>query len=326
MKKITFSGAIKEALYEEMKRDKSVYLIGQDVGRHGGWFGVTKGLYEEFGPERIIDTPISELIISGSSVGAALMGMRPVAEIMYADFLTLAADHIVNQAAKERYMFQDKDVSVPLVIRTAFGAGGGGGAHHCQNLEMWFAHIPGLKVVMPSTPYDAKGLLKASIRDENPVIFFEHRYLYDNLEELIPEEEYIIPLGEADIKKNGKDVTIITLGAMLQKVLNVAEELNKEGIEAEIVDLRTLRPLDHRTIIKSVKKTGRVVIITEAWKTCGISSEIAALIADEAFSFLKAPIKRIGSLEMPTPVSPILEKAYLPDENDILMQVRKILN
>jgi len=326
MKKITFSKAIKEAMIEEMRRDEQVYLIGQDVGRYGGWFGVSKGMYEEFGPDRIIDTPISEMIISGSSVGAALIGMRPIAEIMYTDFLTLASDHIVNSAAKERYMFQDENISVPLVIRTAFGAGKGGGAHHCQNLENWFAHVPGLKVVMPSTPFDAKGLLKSAIRDDNPVVFFEHRALYDSLEEVIPDEEYTIPLGEADIKRKGNDVTIITLGAMLQKVLNVAEKLNQEGIETEIVDLRTLRPLDKETIIKSVKKTGRAVIVTEAWKTCGISGEIAALIAEDAFSSLKAPIKRIGSLEMPTPVSPILEKVYLPNENDILIKVKEVLD
>lgn len=326
MRHITFSSAIREAMREEIARDDTVYLIGQEIGPFGGFFGVTKGLWEEFGERRIIEPPVSESAIVGSCVGACMMGMRPVAEIMYADFLLYSMDSIVNSCAKARYA-SGGEISMPMVIRTAFGRGPrfSGDAEHVQNFEAWFAHVPGLKVVMPSTPYDAKGLLKASIRDNNPVIFLEHRSLYDILTGPVPEEEYLVPLGKADIKRAGKDVTLIATGAMVHQALSVADKLASENISVEVVDPRTLRPMDTDTFIASVKKTGRVVILHEAWVTCGIGAEIAAQIADRAFGVLKAPIKRIGPLESPAPMSPILKRAYLPDDTKVINTIKELL-
>jgi pyruvate dehydrogenase E1 component beta subunit len=311
---------------EEMLRDGTVYLIGQEIGPFGGFFGVTKGLWEEFGEERIIETPVSESAIVGSCVGACMLDMRPVAEIMYADFLTCAMDSIVNSAAKARYA-SGGEINIPMVVRAAFGHRPrfGGDAEHMQNFEAWFAHVPGLKVVMPSTPYDAKGLLKSSIRDNNPVIFLEHMALYDTLAGPVPEEEYTVPLGEADVKREGKDVTLIATGAMVHQALAVADRLASEGISVEVVDPRTLRPLDSSALVASAKKTGRVVILHEAWITCGIGAEIAAQIAEQAFDELKSPVRRIGPLDSPAPMSPILKMTYLPDDAKVINTIKEML-
>lgn len=295
---------------EEMRRDGDVFLLGEDVGVYGGSFGVSAGMIDEFGPERVMDTPISEAAIAGAAVGAAAAGMRPVFEIMFSDFVTITMDQIVNQAAKLKFMTGGQ-ASVPLVLRTAGGSGTGAAAQHSQSLESWFCHVPGLKVVAPSTPYDAKGLLKAAIRDDNPVIFFEHKLLYKQEGE-VPEEDYVLPIGKADVKRQGSDVTIITYSRMAPVCLEAAGKLNKQGVSAEVVDLRTLKPLDTETIINSVKKTGRALIVHEACKTGGLGGEVAAVIADEAFSYLKAPVKRLGGLDIPVPFSKELEKNAVP--------------
>lgn len=324
MRKIAYREALKEALREEMRRDARVFLLGEDIGRYwGGAFKVTKGLAEEFGDERVIDTPISESAIVGAAVGAAITGMRPVAEIMFGDLTTLAMDQIANQAAKIRYMFGGQ-AKCPIVIRTPFGAGVNIAAHHSQSLEAWFMHVPGLYVAVPSTAYDAKGLLKTAIRGDNPVIFCEHKLLYP-LEGEVPEEEYTIPFGVADIKREGTDVTIVATLIMVHKALNAAEELAAEGISIEVIDPRTLTPLDKQTIIKSVKKTGRVVIVTEDCKTAGVSAEIAAVIAEEAIDYLDAPIKRIAEPDTPIPFSPSLEQFVIPDEKTIVKAVKEVV-
>lgn len=316
MKEITYAQAIKEAMSEEMRRDENVFLMGEDVGLYGGAFGVSVGMFEEFGEERVRDTPISEAAITGTAAGAAVTGMRPIVEIMFSDFTTLAMDMLVNQAAKMRYMFGGK-AKVPMVLRTAGGSGTGAAAQHSQSLEAWYCHIPGLKVVVPSTPYDAKGLLKAAIRDDNPVIFIEQKLLYRK-KGMVPIEDYIIELGKADVKREGRDLTIITYGRMIPTCLEVAEEMVKEGIEIEVVDPRTLHPLDKETLIASVKKTGKLLIVHEAVQTGGIGGEIAALIADsEAFYYLDAPIKRLGGLDIPIPYCPELEKNAVPTAEKI---------
>ena len=316
MSEITYAQAIKEAMSEEMRRDENVFLMGEDVGLYGGAFGVSVGMFEEFGEERVRDTPISEAVIAGAAAGAAVTGMRPIAEIMFSDFTTISMDQLVNQAAKMRYMFGGK-AKVPMVLRTPGGSGTGAAAQHSQSLEAWFCHVPGLKVVIPSTPYDAKGLLKAAIRDDNPVVFIEQKLLYRKKGE-VPEEDYVIELGKADVKKEGKDLTIITYGRMVPTCLAVAEELGKEGIDIEVVDPRTLLPLDKDTLIKSAKKTGKVLIVHEAVQTGGFGGEIAAVIADsEAFYYLDAPIKRLGGLDVPIPYCPELEKNVVPTEEKI---------
>lgn len=308
-----------------MLRDETVFLLGEDVGRYWkGAFKVTKGLAEEFGDERVRDTPISESAIIGVAAGAAITGMRPVAEIMFGDLSALAMDQIANQAAKLRYMFGGQ-AKVPLVIRMPFGAGVNIAAHHSQSLEAWFMHAPGLKVAMPSTPYDAKGLLKTAIRDDNPVMFFEHKLLYSVKGE-VPEEEYTVPLGVADVKREGEDVTIVATLYMVHKSLAAAEELNKQGISTEVVDLRTLVPLDKQAIVNSVKKTGRIVVVTEDCKTGGVSAEIAAVVAEEAIDYLDAPVKRVAEPDTPIPFSPPLEKFVIPDENRIIGAVREIVH
>jgi acetoin:2,6-dichlorophenolindophenol oxidoreductase subunit beta len=328
MKELTFLEAINEALHEEMARDERVYLIGEDVrvgyGR-GGVFGASQGLFAKFGPERVIDTPISESAIAGTSVGAALWGMRPVAEIMFADFLALAMDHIANSAAKMRYAYAG-EATVPVVFRMAYGAGVGAALHHSQSTEAWIMNVPGLKVVLPSTPADAKGLLKSSIRDDNPVVFFEHKLLYSRLKGPVPDGEYLIPLGKADIKREGEDLTIIATGAMVHQALAAADLLAKEGVKAEVLDPRTLVPLDKQTILESVKKTGKVVIVHEAPIFGGFGGEIAATIADEAFYSLDAPIKRVGAPYTPVPAHPILEKFYLPNAEKIVKAAKEILS
>ena len=319
-REITLGEAIREALAEELSRDPAVFLMGIDVGRAGGVFMVTQGLQEEFGKERVRDTPISEPAITGLGVGAAMTGMRPVVEIMFSDFLTLAAEQLVNQAAKFCYMTAGQ-VSVPMVLRTAMGAGRGAAAQHSQSLHAWMAHIPGLKVVMPATPYDAKGLLKAAIRDDNPVVFFEDKMSYDN-KGLVPTGDYTVPLGVADVKRVGESVTLVATSSMVQVALKAADLLAAEDISAEVVDPRTLKPLDRETIVESVKKTGRAVVIDEGHLSYGVTAEIASIIADEAFDYLDAPVKRIGATDVPVPMVPVLEQATIPSEEWVVEAVK----
>jgi pyruvate/2-oxoglutarate/acetoin dehydrogenase E1 component len=324
MREITYAEAIREALRQEMTRDESVFLMGEDVGRYGGAFGVSYGLMDEFGEERVRDTPISEAGIMGAATGAALMGMRPVAEIMFMDFTTIAMDQLVNQAAKLRFMFGGK-AEVPLVLRTPAGSGTGASAHHSQSLEAWFVHVPGLKVVMPTTPYDVKGLLLSSIRDNNPVVFVEHKLLYKTKGH-VPEEEYTIPLGVAEVRRPGRDLTIVATSIMVPRALQAAETLAEEGIEAEVVDPRTLRPLDDETIVGSIIKTGRALIAHEACKTGGVGAEIAATIVEsEAFDYLDAPIKRLAGLDIPVPYNRNLERHMVPQVENIIAAARDLV-
>ena len=323
MTELSYSQAINAALREEMLRNPLVFLLGEDIGEHGGAFGVTKGLWREFGSKRLVNTPISEAAIVGAAVGAALAGCRPVAEIMYMDFITLAMDQIVNQAAKIRYMFGGK-ATVPLVVRTPAGAGRGNAAQHMQSLEAWFVHVPGLKVVMPSTPYDAKGLLKTAIRDDNPVIFIEHKLLYATKGQ-VPEQEYTIPFGQADIKRHGKDVTIVATSRMVLFALAAADTLQEEGIDAEVIDPRSLVPLDITAIVDSVKKTHRAVVVHEACRRGGIGAEIAAEVQEQAFDHLDAPILRVANPNVPIPFAKDLEAAAIPDEQRIVAAVRDLV-
>jgi len=324
MKRTTYREALREALREEMRRDSSVFLLGEDIGRQwGGAFKVTDGLAQEFGDERVRDTPISESAIVGAGVGAAITGMRPVAEIMFGDLTALAMDQIANQAAKIRYMFGGQ-ASCPLVIRTPFGAGVNIASHHSQSLEAWFMHVPGLQVAVPSTPYDAKGLLKTAIRGNNPVFFCEHKLLYP-VEGDVPEEEYTIPFGVADVKRKGSDVTVVATLYMVHKALNAAATLEEEGVNAEVIDPRTLTPLDKKTIIDSVKKTGRLVIVSEDCKTAGVSAEIASVVAEEAIDYLDAPIKRVTCADTPIPFSPPLEQYVIPNEKAIIKAVKEVV-
>ncbi len=324
MKEISYRDALNEALREEMLRDKTVFLLGEDIGRYWeGAFKVTKGLAQEFGDERVRDTPISESAIIGTAVGAAITGMRPVAEIMFGDLTALAMDQIANQAAKIHYMFGGQ-AKAPLVIRTPFGAGVNIAAHHSQSLEAWFMHVPGLFVAVPSDPYDAKGLLKTAIRGDNPVMFCEHKLLYP-VKGLIPEEDYTIPFGVADVKREGKDVTIVATMFMVHTALEAAKTLEKEGINSEVVDPRTLAPLDKRAIINSVKKTGRLIVVSEDCKTAGVTAEIAAVAAEEAIDYLDAPIKRVAAMDAPIPFSPPLEKYVIPNEKNIIKAVKEII-
>ncbi len=318
----TMRSMITEALDEEMANDPTVFLIGEDIAEYGGTLQLTVGLYEKYGEERVIDTPISESALTGLCVGAAMMGMKPVLELMFADFLPIAADQLVNNAAKMCYAYNG-DMMVPMVVRAPFGAGSRSGMHHSQNLENWFVNVPGIKVVMPSNAYDAKGLLKASIRDPNPVIFLEHKMLLGTRSE-IPEEEYVVELGKADIKRTGTDVTLLSWGAMVNKCLEAAEKLNPD-ISCEVVDLRTLSPLDTETIVESVKKTSRLVVVHEAPLTGGLGGEIVALVADKAFGYLDAPLKRVGGPDTPVPFSPPLEDAYIPSVQSIIDVVKGLI-
>ena len=322
MKELRYARVINEALREEMTRDKRVCLLGEDIGRGGGSWSATRGLLEEFGPDRVKDMPIVENTIIGIALGMAMSGLRPVAEIMFMDFITLCMDQIVNGIAKERYRFAGL-FEAPVTIRAPAGAAGGAGCDHSQSLEAWFAHVPGLKVVMPSTAYDLKGLLKSSIRDDDPVIFIEHKGLYA-LKGEIPEEEYTIPLGKADVKRQGKDVTIVATGRMVFEAMKAADELAHDGISLEVVDPRTISPLDKETILNSVKKTGRLVIAHEAVRAFGIGAEIAAMVQEEAFDSLDAPIKRVGAAFTPLPVSKPMEDRCLPWAKDIVQAVRQI--
>lgn len=324
MREITYKDAIREAMCEEMRRDENVYFMGEDIGAYCGAFGVSKGMLEEFGPERILEPPISETAFMGAGVGSAITGMRPIVELMFSDFMAVCYDQIINQAAKMHFMFAGK-VSVPMVIRTASGGGTGAAAQHSQSLEQMYCHVPGLKVVVPSTAYDAKGLLKASIRDNNTVVFLEQKRLYKN-KGLVPEEDYTIPLGVADIKREGKDVSIITYGRMVPMSLEVAEKLEKEGISVEVLDLRTLSPLDTEAIIATAKKTRRVVVVHEAVQFGGFGGEVVSTIADsDAFYYLDAPIKRVGALYCPVPFNPVLEANTFPTPERIEAAVRETL-
>lgn len=321
MKETRYIRAVNEALEEEMARDENVFVIGEDVGGPGGAFSATRGLLGAFGERRVRDTPISESAIVGLSIGAAIQGLRPVAEIMFADFLTVCMDQIVNQMAKTRYMFGGM-YSLPVVVRTPGGGGLNAGPQHSQCLESWFAHVPGLKVVMPSTPYDAKGLLKSAIRDENPVIFFEHKALYA-LKGEIPEEEYLVPIGKADVKRTGKDVTVVAASRMVHHVLEAAKVLENEGIDVEVIDLRTISPLDKETIFSSVEKTSRLVVAHEAVKSFGIGAEIAAMVSEEMIEHLDAPVLRVGAPFVPVPFN--LESAYLPTSEDVVKAVKRVV-
>jgi pyruvate/2-oxoglutarate/acetoin dehydrogenase E1 component len=322
-KTITYRQALADAALEEMRRDDRVFVMGEDVGLYGGAYGATRGLFQEFGFARVKDTPISEATIAGSAVGAAMSGLRPIAEIMYVDFTPLAMDQIANQGAKNRYMFGGKTI-VPLVIRTEGGAGRSIAAHHSQSLEALWTHFPGIYVVMPSTPFDAKGLLKAAIRDDNPVMFIEHKMLY-NSEGFVPDEDYVIPFGVADVKREGTDVTVVTYSRMVLRSLEAAEQLAEEGIQVEVIDLRTLKPLDMETIAASVKKTGRVVGVTEAYKTGSFISELAVRIQEEVFDWLDAPIVRVTAADVPVPMSEPLEDACIPSVSRIIAGIRQVL-
>ena len=317
MREITYSEAIREAMSEEMRANPSVFLMGEDVGVFNGVWGVSAGMLEEFGHERIRDTAISEINIIGSGLGAALVGMRPIVEIMFGDFLMCAGDQLVNQVAKARFMSGGK-ANVPLTIRVTTGAPGSSGAQHSQSPESWFMNVPGLKIVVPSTPADAKGLLKTAMRGEDPVLFFEHKMLYALTGQVPEDPDYMVPFGVASVLKEGKDVTIIGIGLMVQKALTAAKKLAEKGIDAEVIDPRTLVPMDKETLIKSVAKTGRVVVVHEAHKRAGPGAEIAAMLAEEAIEYLDGPIMRIGAVNVPLPYSPELENHVLPNENDII--------
>jgi pyruvate/2-oxoglutarate/acetoin dehydrogenase E1 component len=319
---VTYVEALRQALAEEMARDERVFLIGEDIATYGGAFKVTDGLVDRFGAARVIDTPISESAIVGAAVGAAYMGMRPVAEMQFMDFVSCAFDMITNFAAKSRYRC---GLGVPLVVRGPCGGGVGGGPFHSVNPEAFFLNTPGLKIVEPSTAYDAKGLLKASIRDEDPVLFFEHKFLYRRIKDDVPDEDYIVPLGRAITRRDGRDATIVTFGAMVHTALEAAEALSGEGVEIEVLDLRTLAPLDREAVVTSVAKTSRVAVLYEAPRTGGIGGEIAALIAEEAFEFLDAPVMRIASLDTPVPYSPPLEAAFMPTRDKVIAAVKQLV-
>lgn len=324
MREITYRDAIREAMCEEMRRDESVYFMGEDIGVYCGAFGVSKGMIQEFGEERVRETPISETAYIGAGIGSAITGMRPIVELMFSDFMAVCYDQIINQAAKMHFMFAGK-VNVPMVIRTPSGGGTGAAAQHSQSLEQMYCHVPGLKVVVPSTPYDAKGLLKASIRDNNTVIFLEQKRLYKE-KGPVPEEEYEIPLGVADIKREGTDVSVITYGRMVQMSLAVAEKLAAEGVSVEVLDLRTLSPLDTNAIIETAKKTRRVVVVHEAVQFGGFGGEVVSTITDsDAFYYLDAPIKRVGGLFCPVPFNPSLEANAFPTPERIEAAIRSVL-
>jgi pyruvate/2-oxoglutarate/acetoin dehydrogenase E1 component len=323
MATMTFAQALNHAHKLEMQRDANIYVAGEDVGVYGGIFGVTGGLLDQFGDKRVRDTPITESAIVGTAVGAAAAGLRPVIELMFVDFIGVALDQLYNQAAKMKYMFGGK-AKLPITLRTTCGAGMGAAAQHSQCLEAWFMHIPGLKVVMPSTPYDAKGLLISAIRDDNPVVFIEHKMLYGTQGE-VPEDSYVVPLGKADIKREGKDTTVVATAMMVGRALSAAEKLAADGISLEVVDPRTLSPLDEETILNSVKKTHRLLIVHEEVKFAGSGAEIAAMVAEKAFDYLDAPIVRVGAPFTPVPFSPALEQEFIPSEEKIIQAAKKMM-
>lgn len=321
MPNVTYLEAIRSGIWEEMERDSTVFCIGEDIGIYGGAFKVTEGLIDRFGPERVIDTPIAESAIVGAAFGAALTGMRPVAEFQFMDFLPCAFNQITNMVAKAHFRW---DAPAPLVIRGPSGGGVHGGPFHSQNPEAYFTHTPGLKVVCPATAYDAKGLIKSAIRDNNPVIFFEHKFLYRRIKEELPAEEYVVPIGKARVARQGRDVSVITYASMVQVALEAAETLAKEDIEVEVLDLRTLLPLDREGIANTVRRTNRVILLHEDVKTGGIAGEIAAIINEEAFDELDAPIVRIASRDTPVPFSPPLEAVFMPNVADVVREVRRL--
>ncbi len=325
VREISYQEAIREALREEMRRDERVFLLGEDIGKHGGAFGVTRTLFDEFGPERVRNTPISENSIVGAATGAALVGMRPVAEIMFVDFSGLAMDQIANQAAKLRFMTGGQ-ARVPWVVRMPQGGGAGKStaAQHSQSLEVWYAHIPGLKVVLPSTPYDAKGLLKAAIRDDNPVIFLEHKLLY-SYRGLVPEVDYALPLGQCDVKREGRDVTVVASGYMVWHAMMAARLLEDEGVSVEVVDVRTIAPLDEETIGRSARKTGRIVLVAEACRSYGPTGEWGMVVMEQAFDYLQAPIIRVTGRHSPIPFANSIENGVWPDTQDVVNAIRRVL-
>ncbi len=313
--------AIREGILEEMERDDRVFLLGEDIGVYGGAFKVTDGLLERFGEERVIDTPISETAIVGAAVGAAMMGLRPVAEMQFADFISCAFDMITNFAAKSRYR---TGVGVPMVVRGPSGGGVHGGPFHSQNPEAYFAHTPGLKIVQPATAHDAKGLIKAAIRDDDPVLYFEHKFLYRRVKEVLPPEDYIVPIGQAAVRREGRDLSIVTYGAMVWTALEAAKALEAEGIDAEVVDLRTLFPLDEETILSSVAKTSRAIVLHEATRTGGIGAEIAAVLSERCFEYLDAPLVRVTAPDTPVPFAPPMEDFFLPNAEKVCRAARAL--
>jgi 2-oxoisovalerate dehydrogenase E1 component beta subunit len=317
----TYVDAIRQGISEEMERDDNVFVLGEDVGIYGGAFKVTTGLLEKFGETRVIDTPISESAIVGAAIGAAMMGLRPIAEMQFADFISCAFDQITNFAAKCRYRW---GAGIPIVVRAPSGGGIHGGPFHSQNPEMHFVHTPGLKVVCPSTAYDAKGLLKAAIRDPDPVIFFEHKYLYRRIKEELPDGDILVPIGKAAIRRKGTDISVITYGAMVYVALDAARELEKEGIAVEVLDLRSLLPFDREAVLESVKKTNKVILLHEDTRTGGFAGELAALISEEAFDYLDGPIRRITAPDTPVPFSPPMEEFFLPKISDVLRVAREL--
>ncbi len=321
MAKTTYVDAIRDGLWEEMERDDRVFLLGEDVGIYGGAFKVSKGMLERFGDLRVIDTPICESAIVGAAVGAALAGMRPVVEMQFIDFISCAFDQIVNFAAKCRYRW---GAGIPIVVRGPCGGGVHGGPFHSQNVESYFFNVPGLKIVCPSTAYDAKGLIKAAIRDEDPVLYFEHKYLYRRVKEDLPEEDFVVPIGKAALRREGADLSIITYGAMVYKALDAAEELAKEGVEVEVLDLRSLLPLDEEAILATAKKTSKIIVLHESTLTGGPGGEIVARIAQKAFEYLDGPILRIAPPDTPVPYSPPLEEAFLPQVQGIVEKAREL--
>ena len=319
---ITYLEAIRQALFDEMARDERVFLIGEDIGLYGGAFKATEGLLERFGESRVIDTPISEQAIVGSAIGASYTGMRPVAEVQFIDFIACCFDMLTNFAATSRYR---NGAGCPIVVRGPSGGGVGGGPFHSLNPEAFFLNTPGLKMVEPSTAYDAKGLLKAAIRDDDPVLYFEHKFLYRRIKDEVPEEDYVVPLGKAAVRREGKDLSIVTFGAMVHTALEAATKLAADGVQAEVIDLRTLAPLDRPTILESVGKTNRVMLLYEARRTGGIGGELAAIIAEEAFEYLDAPIARVASLDTPVPYAPPLEAAFLPSVERVVASAKQLV-
>jgi len=322
-RELSYIEAIREALFEEMRRDPKVFVLGEDVGPYGGAFGATQGLSEEFGEMRCLDTPISESAIVGVAIGAAMRGYRPVAEMQFADFITCAFDQIVNQAATLRYRCGGR-VSVPIVIRAPSGGNVGGGLYHSQNPEAWFVHRPGLKVVAPSTPFDAKGLLKAAIRDDNPVVYFEHKYLYRRAKGPVPDGDEIVPIGVAQVRREGSDLTLVTYGAMVQPSLEAADRLAKDGVEVEVIDLRSLMPFDKAAILSSVEKTNRALVVHEDVKTLGIGAELSAVITEERFDHLDAPVMRLTYPDTHCPFAHVLEQANMPGTEKITDALRRL--
>ena len=323
MKQLFYKEAVRDALREEMLRDERVFLIGLDIGRFGGTYKATQGLWEEFGEDRVRDTPLSEAAIAGAAVGAAMTGLRPVAEIMYNDFLTIAMDQVANQAAKLRYMSGGQAL-IPVVFRTQEGAGRSSAAQHAQSLEAWVAHIPGLKVALPSTPYDAKGLLKTAIRDDTPVVFFEHKLLYNTKGE-VPEEEYLIPFGQAKVCREGTGVTIVALSRMVLRALEAAETLAAEGVSVEVIDPRTVVPLDIDTIVESVKKTGRLIVTHEGYTRCGVGAEIATQVMEKGLYYLEKPVRRVCALNVPVPFAPVMENYVIPSAAALVQAVKEMV-